>query len=158
VNAFFCSADQQIYYSNQLPQSIPSVASNKWTADLVMAHEYGHLLQGRTGILISAHAVAQRSGDEATQLGYTRRLETQADCFSGMFIRATSVSLGVQQQDVDGILATYVAIGDDTLARDPQVVGNHGLARSRKYWGTKGLSTSAVNDCNTFVAPPNFVR
>jgi len=68
------------------------------------------------------------------------------------------VSLGVQQQDLDGIQATYVAIGDDTLSRDPQVVGNHGLARSRKYWGTKGLGTSAVSDCNTFVAPPNLVR
>jgi len=158
VNAFYCSADQQIYYSNQLPRAIPTVAENKWTADLIMAHEYGHLLQGRTGILISAHAVAQRSGDEGTQLGYIRRLETQADCFSGMFIRAASVSLGVQQQDLDGIQATYVAIGDDTLSRDPQVVGNHGLARSRKYWGTKGLGTSAVSDCNTFVAPPNLVR
>jgi predicted metalloprotease len=158
VNAFYCSADQQIYYSNQLPRAIDTVAQNKWTADLIMAHEYGHLLQGRTGILISAHAIAQRDGDDATKLAYVRRLETQADCFSGMFIRSASVSLGVQQQDLDGILATYVAIGDDTLSRDPQVVGNHGLARSRKYWGNKGLSTSAVNDCNTFVAPPNLVR
>jgi uncharacterized protein len=158
VNAFYCSADQQIYYSNRLPEAIPSVAKNKWTADIVMAHEYGHLLQGRTGILISAHAIAQRSGDEGSQLGYLRRLETQADCFSGMFIRATSVSLGVQQQDLDGIQATYVAIGDDTLSGDPQVVGNHGLARSRKYWGSVGLGTSAVKACNTFVAPPNLVR
>ncbi len=158
VNAFYCSADQQIYYSNQLPRAIPTVAENKWTADLIMAHEYGHLLQGRTGILISTHALGQRSGDKATNFAYIRRLETQADCFSGMFIRSTSVSLGVQQQDLDGILATYVAIGDDTLSGDPQVVGNHGLARSRRYWGSKGLSTSAVNDCNTFVAPPAQVR
>jgi predicted metalloprotease len=158
VNAFYCSADQQIYYSNQLPRAIKSVAENKWTADIVMAHEYGHLLQGRTGILISAHAVAQRSGDEATQLGYIRRLETQADCFSGMFIRATSISLGVQQADLEGIQATYTAIGDDTLSGDPQIVGNHGLARSRRFWGNRGLGTSAVKDCNTFVAPPNQVR
>ena len=60
--------------------------------------------------------------------------------------------------NLDGIQATYQAIGDDTLSGDPQVVGNHGLARSRKYWGTKGLSTSGVNDCNTFVAAPNLVR
>ena len=158
VNAFYCSADQQLYYSNQLPEVIPTAAENKWTADIIMAHEYAHLLQGRTGIAISTHALAQRSGDKATEYAYIRRLETQADCFSGMFIRAASASLGVQQDDLDGIEATYRAIGDDTLSDDPNVVGNHGLARTRLYWGSRGLGTSAVGDCNTFVAPPEQVR
>ena len=88
VNAFYCTADQQVYYSNLLPEALPTVRQNKWTADIVMAHEFGHALQGRTGILISAHALGQNSGDEGTELQYTRRLETQADCFSGMFLRA----------------------------------------------------------------------
>jgi len=158
VNAFYCSADQQLYYSNQLPKAIPTVANNKWTADIIMAHEYAHLLQGRTGISISTHALAQRSGDKATQYAYIRRLETQADCLSGMFLRAASVSLGVQQDDLEGIQATFVAIGDDTLSGDPNVVGNHGLARSRLLWGNRGLGTSAVGDCNSFVAPDNEVR
>ena len=55
---------------------------------------------------ISTHALAQRSGDKATEFAYIRRLETQADCFSGMFIRSVSVSLGVQQDDLEGIEAT----------------------------------------------------
>ena len=98
INAFYCSADQQVYYSNQLPTVLESASENKWTADVVMAHEFGHAIQGRTGILISAHALGQNSGDQATDLQYTRRLETQADCFSGMFVRAVSVSLGVQRR------------------------------------------------------------
>jgi uncharacterized protein len=158
VNAFYCTADQQVYYSNLLPEALPAVKKNKWTADIVMAHEFGHALQGRTGILISAHALGQNSGDEATDLQYTRRLETQADCFSGMFIRAVSQSMGVEQQDLDGILAIYHAIGDDTLSGKPDVVGNHGLARSRQYWGTKGLSTSNIGECNTFVVSSSLVR
>jgi predicted metalloprotease len=158
VNAFYCSADQQLYYSNRLPEVIESVAENKWTADVVMAHEYAHLVQGRAGIAISAHALGQRSGDKLTEFAYVRRLETQADCFSAMFLRSVSVSLGIRQADLDGILATYIAIGDDTLSGDPNVVGNHGLARSREYWGTVGLSTSEVAKCNTFIAPPNLVR
>jgi predicted metalloprotease len=75
-----------------------------------------------------------------------------------MFIRAASRSLGVQQDDLEGIEATYVAIGDDTLSQDPNVVGNHGLARSRLLWGNRGIGTSAVGDCNTFTAPDNEVR
>jgi predicted metalloprotease len=158
VNAFFCTADQQVYYSNLLPEALPTVRQNKWTADIVMAHEFGHALQGRTGILISAHALGQNSGDEGISLQYARRLETQADCFSGMFLRAVSQSIGVQQQDEDGILQIYAAIGDDSLAGKPNVVGNHGLARSRKYWGKTGLATSAVGDCNTFIVPSRLVR
>jgi predicted metalloprotease len=158
VNAFYCTADQQVYYSNLLPQALRPVRSNKWTADLVMAHEFGHALQARTGILISAHALGQDSGEKSTELRYMRRLETQADCFSGMFIRAVSASMGVQQGDLDGILAIYQAIGDDTLSGDPNIVGNHGLARSREYWGTMGLSTSEIERCNTFVVSSSLVR
>lgn len=158
VNAFYCTADQQVYYSNLLPEALLPVRRNRWTADIVMAHEFGHALQARTGILISAHALGQNSGDEGTDLQYMRRLETQADCFSGMFVRAVSQSIGVQQQDEEGILQIYVAIGDDTLTGKSDVVGNHGLARSRRYWGTVGLTTSAVAPCNTFVAPSKLVR
>jgi uncharacterized protein len=75
-----------------------------------------------------------------------------------MFLRAVSQSIGVQQQDKDGILQIYAAIGDDSLSGKPNVVGNHGLARSRKHWGTTGLATSAVGDCNTFIVPSRLVR
>ncbi len=158
VNAFYCAADQQIYYSNRLAGAVPVVKTDKWAADVVMAHEFGHALQARTGILISAKALGQESGDEATDLLYSRRLETQADCFSGMFIRSVSVSLGVRQQDVAGIEDTYRAIGDDTLSRDPSVVGNHGLSRSRLFWGKTGLENGAIASCNTFTAPTSQVR
>ena len=158
VNAFYCSADQQVYYSNLLPEALPTVRRNKWTADIVMAHEFGHALQGRTGILISAAALGQDSGDKGTELQYTRRLETQADCFSGMSMRSVSQSIGVGQQDLDGILQIYAAIGDDELSGNPDIVGNHGLGRSREYWGNTGLSTSDVGKCNTFVVPSKFVR
>jgi uncharacterized protein len=157
INAFYCTADQQVYYSRLLPRALP-VGQSKWTADIVMAHEFGHALQGRTGILISAHALGQNSGDEGTDLRYVRRLETQADCFSGMFIRAVSQSIGVQQQDLDGILEIYLAIGDDSLSGDPNIVGNHGLGRSREYWGTVGLGGNDVGRCNTFIAPARLVR
>ena len=158
VNAFYCSADQQVYYSNLLPEALPTVRRNKWTADIVMAHEFGHALQARTGILISAAALGQDSGDKGTELQYTRRLETQADCFSGMFMRSVSQSIGVEQQDLDGILQIYVAIGDDELSGNPDIVGNHGLGRSREYWGNTGLSTNDVGKCNTFVVPSKYVR
>jgi len=158
VNAFYCSADQQVYFSNQLADYVQIVAQDKWAADVVMAHEFGHALQGRTGILISSAAMGQLSDDKSTELLYSRRSETQADCFSGMFMRAVSRSLGIQQSDVAGIIATYRAVGDDTLTQNSDVEGSHGLAVSRVYWGNTGLGTSDVGSCNTFSAPASQVR
>ncbi|WP_139209687.1 neutral zinc metallopeptidase [Microlunatus flavus] len=158
VNAFYCAADQQVYYSNQLARAVPIVADDKWAADVVIAHEFGHALQARTGILISAKALGQNSNDEQTDLLYSRRLETQADCFSGMYIRAVATSLGIQQSDVQGIEDTYKAVGDDQVTGDPTIVGNHGLARSRVFWGDKGLGSADISACNTFTAPKNEVR
>ncbi len=158
VNAFYCSADQQIYFSNQLADHVQIVAQDKWAADVVMAHEFGHALQARTGILISSAAMGQLSDDKSTELLYSRRSETQADCFSGMFMRAVSRSLGIQQADVAGIIATYRAVGDDTLTNNSDVEGSHGLAASRVYWGNTGLGTSEVGKCNTFSAPASLVR
>ena len=158
VNAFYCAADQQVYYSNRLPDAVAIVKRDKWAADVVIAHEFGHALQGRTGILVSAKALGQNTGNEAEDLRYTRRLETQADCFSGMFLRSTAQSLGIKQTDVEGIENTYRAIGDDTLSGDPSVVGNHGLSRSRLFWGQTGIGNSAVGKCNTFIAPASQVR
>ena len=158
VNAFYCAADQQVYYSNRLDDALPLVAKDKWAADVVIAHEFGHALQARSGILISAKALGQNSDDEKTDLLYSRRLETQADCFSGMYIRAVSQSLGIQQSDLQGIEQTYRAVGDDQVSGDATILGNHGLARSRVFWGDTGLGASSVGACNTFTAPASQVR
>jgi predicted metalloprotease len=158
VNAFYCAADQQVYYSNQLDDELPIIADNKWAADVVIAHEFGHALQARSGILISAKALGQQSNDEQTDLLYSRRLETQADCFSGMYIRSVSQSLGIAQSDLQGIEATYKAVGDDEVTGKPTILGNHGLARSRVFWGDTGLGNARVGACNTFTAPASQVR
>jgi predicted metalloprotease len=158
VNAFYCGADQQVYYSNFLDDAIPVVATDKWGADVVMAHEFGHALQARTAILISSQALGQQAGEESAELTFSRRLEVQADCLSGMFLRAVSSSLQIEQSDVRGILDVYNAVGDDTVSGDPRIVGNHGLARSREYWGQTGLDTADVGSCNTYTAKTSLVR
>jgi len=158
VNAFYCAADQQIYYSNRLPAAVPVVRREKWAADVVMAHEFAHALQARTAILISAKALGQQSGSKQTDLELSRRLETQADCLSGMFLNAVKQSLGIQPSDRDGIEDTYTAVGDDVLSRQPNIVGNHGLGRSRRYWGAAGYNSSEVATCNTFIAERSLVR
>ena len=158
VNAFYCAADQQVYFSNRLPEAVPVVRREEWAADIVMAHEFGHSVQARTAILVSSHALGANANDNSVELELSRRLETQADCLSGMFVRGVSESLGVDQADLKGIEQTYVAVGDDVLSGRPDIVGNHGRSQSRRYWGLVGLGTSEVDECNTFVADDSLIR
>ena len=158
-NAFYCPADQQVYYSRTLPDAIADLNGSPWGPDVVLAHEFGHAMQARTGILLSANGLEQQAGRESPEgLELSRRVEVQADCFSGLFLRSTSRSLGIQQSDVEPIEVIFVAIGDDTLTGDPQVEGNHGQASSRLHWGRAGMGTSDVGQCNTFTAPADQVR
>ena len=46
-------ADQQIYWSNTLGSVLTPFQDSKYAGDYVMAHEFGHAIQGRTGILTS---------------------------------------------------------------------------------------------------------
>ena len=158
-NAFYCPADQQVYYSRTLPDVVADLKGSQWGPDLVLAHEFGHAIQARTGILISANGLEQQAGMKTPEgLELSRRVETQADCFSGLFLRATSQSLGIKQSDVPAMEVIFVAIGDDTLSQNPGIESTHGHGDNRLYWARQGLGTSQVGKCNTFVAPSGKVK
>ncbi len=157
-NAFYCGADQQIYWSRTLGRLLSSASVSPTAGDEVMAHEFGHAVQGRTGILTSKNWLRAEAPSKAASLELARRNETQADCFAGMFMRSVSVALGLQQSDVETIQDNFAGSGDDTVAGKAPGEGNHGQSGTRRYWGTVGLATGAAGQCNTYVAPSNQVR
>ena len=157
-NAFYCGADQQIYWSSTLGPVLTPFQDSKYAGDYVMAHEFGHAIQGRTGILTSRNWLVSETPEKDIQLQLRRRTEVQADCFAGMYLRAVSVSRGLTDADVEALQKDFYNGGDDVLSGDPHYVGDHGRGASRRYWGLTGLSNSEVSKCNTFVAPANEVR
>lgn len=157
-NAFYCSADQQIYYAQDLYEILPrSLRNQPFVAESVLAHEFGHAIQARTGILISEGAWQEKSTDTKAA-EFSRRTETQADCFGGLFIHAVEQASGMTQTDLTNIKQLATSIGDDTLSGDPNIVGDHGLSKSRAYWWTQGLGNASVGTCNTFTASSDKVR
>ena len=123
-----------------------------------MAHEYGHLVQARAGILTSVYGLRANAATKEENLQIGRRKEQQADCLSGMFTRAVSRSLDIKQSELDQIEAVLAALGDDVLSGKPDIVGDHGWAENRRYWHISGLASSAISVCNTFVEPASRVR
>jgi uncharacterized protein len=130
---------------------VTGLADNRWATEMVIAHEFGHAVQGRMGIFLSTYR-QEGLDDVHAQLLLNRRLENQADCFSGLFLRSVSRSIGLRQDDVDSLLDIYVRLGSDALSGQPGIESNHGLSASRRYWGQMGLANSDVGRCNTYVA------
>lgn len=159
LNAAYCGSDQKIYYATDLPQAIPNeLRSSRFIVEVIVAHEFGHAVQARTGILSAAHGLSDAATTEADSNQWSRRTELQADCFAGLFIRSVSKSAGINQQDLDNIATLMVAFGDDSLSKNSGVDGGHGLGTTRKYWIQLGLASTAVNVCNTFTVAADEVR
>ncbi len=158
-NAVYCGADQKIYYATDLPSILPPDLQNaRFVVEMIMAHEFGHAIQARTGILISFNGLESTATTTAEKNDWSRRGEMQADCLSGLFIRSVSKSAGLTQADLTNISATARAVGDDTLSGKANIDGNHGLAVDRQYWIQLGMASTKVAVCNTFVASAESVR
>jgi hypothetical protein len=158
-NAFYCGADQKIYYATDLPSLLPTdLQQARFVVETIMAHEFGHAIQARTGILISYSGLEGQASTKAEANDWSRRGEQQADCLAGLFIRSVSKSAGLTQQDLTNVAATMNAVADDTLSGKANIDGNHGLAVNRVYWVQLGLASTKVAVCNTFVAPADSVR
>ncbi|WIY82270.1 neutral zinc metallopeptidase [Propionimicrobium sp. PCR01-08-3] len=149
-NAAYCAADQQVYYAADLPEIVPAdLQGVNYVVESVIAHEFGHAIQARTGILISEVAWEQNS-DEATANNFSRRLEVQADCFAGEFIQSVGYSVGVDDTSAQELSELFYSIGDDVLTGDPNYDGNHGHGDTRQAWFMAGYQNSLLSSCNTF--------
>ncbi len=157
-NAFYCSGDQQLYFATDVLTILPpNLRNHRLALDAVLGHEFGHHMQGRSGILAGAHLTA-RALDERPGLVYMRRLEVQADCLNAQFLQAVGASRGITQSEKEDVAAMYYSIGDDVLSGKPEVWGGHGLGATRRTWAQKGFTTTQVSVCNSFTAPEPQVR
>jgi len=158
VNAVYCSADQRIYYAQPLWKIFPEeLQGDPFVVESVLAHEFGHTIQARTGILISSAAWQQKS-TEAEGKVFSRRLEQQADCLAGMFVQAVGPSSGLSNDDMVNLRDVFYNIGDDVLSNTPNAQGDHGLGRSRKAWFIVGQENTLIGKCNTYTVPAASVR
>ncbi|MEO8538541.1 MAG: neutral zinc metallopeptidase [bacterium] len=113
-NAFYCSADHSIYYdSNFLTEQLNS--NGDFAPVLIVAHEWGHLVQSLVGIL----------QDDTL---YSIQVELQADCLAGVWA-ADADSRGLMEQgDFNEAIVALFNVGDPrgTQFFDPQAHGRAG--------------------------------
>ncbi len=159
-NAFYCSSDQRIYISQDVADALTTdTQQSRVLFNLVIAHEYGHAMQGRTGILAAEHGITAMEEDNALEM--SRRFEVQADCFAGNAMNSLSEGLGITDQDRQDILQISYEIGDDQLMKrsgQTPEPGGHGTGDNRRMWVKRGLGASSLGICNAYAAPSSEVK
>lgn len=163
-NAFYCPADQSIFLAPDIAAALPTgEAATPHLFDLIIAHEYAHSVQGRSGILGAMAGLQSILTDPQAALELERRNETQADCWANTTLSSLATDLELDDSSFADFQDVADAIGDDNLAvnnggeYDP-TQSSHGTGASRRLWSERGAQQSAVASCNTWTADASEVR
>jgi predicted metalloprotease len=139
-NAFYCPVDDFVAWD--VEQLVPQLEERfgDFAVALVLAHEWGHVVQARTGSTIRA----------------TIYLENQADCFAGAWARhvesGSSRLLSADAADLDTALGGYLAFRDPPGV-DPAQDGAHGNGFDRVSAFQDGFEEGA-DQCATYENDP----
>ncbi|MBN6055092.1 neutral zinc metallopeptidase [Nonomuraea sp. RK-328] len=121
-----------------------------WNGGIIsmMAHEYGHHVQNLTGLMDSWWQKTLDTGDRSGKLGLSRRLELQATCFAGMWMRSVATSYPVNTSNRARLFWLHSQVGDY-----PGYPRDHGSPPNNNRWFRQGWERSQTYQCNTWMAP-----
>lgn len=162
VGPFYCPGDEAIYLDVAFFDSLRSDygASGGPLAEMyVLAHEWGHHISNLIGTLQSA-------GRETGAASGSVRLELQADCFAGAWVKDASTVKDdngriyltpVTQDEVADALSAAAAVGDDRIMSSAGQSVNpdrftHGTSEQRQRWFQTGYG-QGPGSCTTFDVP-----
>ncbi|MGL6235256.1 MAG: neutral zinc metallopeptidase [Segniliparus sp.] len=144
IAAIYCEADDTLYVPlTGLQTNIFGNHSGVYAA--LLAHEYGHHVQMLTGITRQAvELLSSRKAGQPQGLEMSRRIELQAQCFSGMFLGAEAERGAIARTTLAEARVSQQGRGDTGLS-------DHGTSAHVLSWWERGTNNK-VADCNTFSA------
>ncbi|MET0282920.1 MAG: neutral zinc metallopeptidase [Polyangiales bacterium] len=157
MGPFYCPLDTRVYIDLSFYQELKQRfgAPGDFAQAYVIAHEVGHHVQHLLGYdeKVQRAAKAQQTGADALSV----RLELQADCFAGLWAKASARRDQLDPGDIDEALTAAQAIGDDKLQKQGQgrvtpETWTHGSSAQRARWFKRGYELGTIDGCDTFTA------
>jgi predicted metalloprotease len=153
VLAFYCYGNQVMYTDVQ--QMNKAFGPEQDLAYLMtIAHEYGHHVQGVTGLFYARAVYLQDHPDQ--KLESSRRNELQASCFAGVFSKAIEKTYPLTNR-----LDEFREQSSNSFGESPDTPPDertHGLATSQGFWIQNGFNIAQPKACNTYAAPSDLVQ
>lgn len=118
----------------------------------MMAHEYGHHVQHLSGLTEAWWRQTLESTSQDAKLALSRRLELQATCLGGMWMRSVANSYPVRPAQRNILYAFYSRVGDH-----PGYPRDHGSPANNHRWFRQGYELNHTARCNTWRAPASAV-
>jgi len=156
IGPHYCPLDKGIYLETGFFEQILDQrfgASGDFAQAYVVAHEFGHHVQGELGI--SAWVRQQQQSDPRNQNEYSVRLELQADCLAGVWAKSAEDRGLLERGDIAEALRAAEAVGDDRIQQssgrrvNPEA-WTHGSAAQRQEWFERGFDSGDTEACDTF--------
>jgi uncharacterized protein len=148
--AYYCGRNRTIYMPTSRLRDNGG-GDRPGTHLATLAHEYGHHVQALTGMLRAADGKIADAGEETPAgLEMSRRIELQANCFAGLFLRAVSGAIGAE-------LAQEAAEDFQYAVEEPADKNAHGTPDNQAEWASYGFTSGTTTSCNTYTASAEAV-
>ncbi|MDT0328277.1 neutral zinc metallopeptidase [Nocardiopsis lambiniae] len=148
AGAFYCRASASIYIGTGDVVEKWNGTRNGAVYVSLLAHEYGHHVQGESGLLEYYHEQRQLEEDERARNSWTRRSELQANCLAGAFLGSVRVGYPLTDDDLETLITDAKATAD--RADGPEEERTHGSAENSARWMLTGWEEQTPGACNTW--------
>lgn len=154
MGPFYCPLDETIYLDKYFFDELANrfQAPGDMAQAYVIAHEVGHHVQNKLGLLTKIRELQAANPGLSNQIQV--RIELHADCLAGMWARiANAKQKMIEPGDIREVLNAARQIGDDNMQR--RMTGTvhpdtftHGTGDQRSRWFKKGIAYGKLSVCN----------
>jgi predicted metalloprotease len=153
--SYYCPTNETIYWPATRDDGNEAYTFARLGYVGLAAHEFGHHLQAVTGM---SWAYGSRYYEAKSAKGrylLSRRLELQAQCFEGVFLRTVAGTIDLSSSDRSQIRLWHSYTGDE----DPpgSRLPDHGTSAAQIRWLLRGLDSQDFGKCNTWKASRSSV-
>ncbi|ABY23843.1 neutral zinc metallopeptidase family [Renibacterium salmoninarum ATCC 33209] len=157
VGPFYCPGDKKAYFDPAFFQELVDrfgSSGGQLAQEYVVAHEFGHHIQDILG------SIGNAQNDPQGPASGSVRVELQADCYAGIWMRDASTTKDPQsgqpflaqstQKDLADALSAASSVGDDRIQKAATGRTNpeswtHGSSAQRQKWLTAGYQSGDIN-------------